>query len=106
MRWDAVIDLVSVTYGQDELRQQVAVPVKRTVFANEFTVGASEFYEAGQAGMRADREYQVRAVDYQGEELLEVAGERFRVVRVRRAGEFVRLVCEHRAGVSADDEVS
>lgn len=39
MRYDAVVQLIAVTYTTDAIGQQVAHQTPRTVYANEFVVG-------------------------------------------------------------------
>lgn len=95
MRYDKVITLVAETFTTDAIGQQVPVETSREVFANEFSLAATEFYAAGAAGLKPERVWQVRAADYAAERLVDAEGIRFAVVRIdRRGAEFVRLVCE------------
>ena len=68
----------------------------RRVFANERTLSAAEFYEAGRTGLRPEREYQVRSCDYGGEGLLVVDEVEYNIVRTERRGEWTVLVCERK----------
>ena len=94
MRFDKVIDLVAQTYAKDAIGQEVAAPVSRQVFANEFSLSSAEFYNAGQSGLKPERQYQIRSCDYQDETLLSVDGVAYQIIRVDRRGEWVRLVCQ------------
>lgn len=98
MRYDRVIKLISMSYSADAIGQETGTPTARTIYANEFSIGAAEFYEAGRAGLKADREYQVRAIDYQDEGLLSVDGVEYQIIRVDRRGEWTRLVCQRNVG--------
>jgi SPP1 family predicted phage head-tail adaptor len=106
VRYDQVISLVTLTYTKDELQQQVSVATSREVFANEFTLSAAEFYEAGRAGMKPEREFEIRAEDYEDEALAEVGGVAYQVVRTIRKGQWVRLVLERKVGNTSGDLVS
>lgn len=106
MRFDKVISLVTLTYTKDDLQQQVSVASSREVFANEFTISAVEFYEAGRAGMKPEREFEVRAEDYDDESLASVDGVAHQVVRTIRKGQWVRLVLERKVGNTSEDLVS
>jgi hypothetical protein len=105
VRFDRVISLVTLTYTKDDLQQQVATPLTRDVFANEFTISASEFYEAGRAGMKPEREFEIRAEDYDDESLASVDGVAYQVVRTIRKGQWVRLVLERKVGNTSGDLV-
>jgi SPP1 family predicted phage head-tail adaptor len=63
------------------------------VWARILSVGYSEFYRASQIGMTADVKAEVRACDYDGETIVEIAGKRYAVLRTysSKTGEFVEL---------------
>jgi len=98
MRFDTVIELIAVTYTPDAIGQEIATKTPRTVFANEFSVGAGEFYDAGRSGLKAERQYQVRSIDYNDETLLSVDGVEYNVIRPARRGEWTVLTCERVVG--------
>lgn len=94
MRFDAVIDLIALTYTQDAIGQEVAARASRQVYANEFAVSSAEYYDAGRNGMKPERQYQVRSVDYADEKLLTVDGLEYEIVRTQRRGEWTLLSCQ------------
>lgn len=94
MRFDAVIDLIATTFETDAIGQQVATKTPRTIFANEFSVSAREYYDAGAQGMKAERQYQVHTVDYAGETLMAVDDVEYNIIRPERRGDWTRLTCE------------
>lgn len=98
MRFDAIITLVAPGgFASDAIGQQVpADPVRRTIHANEFAVSATESYAAGAQGLKADCQYQVRSIDYEGEELFEVGDVEYTIIRVERRGEWTRLTGERK----------
>lgn len=94
MRFDNVIDLIAVTYAPDAIGQEVATKTSRTVYANEFSVGSAEFYDAGRSGFKAERSFQMRACDYSDEPLLVADGVEYSVIRQSRRGEWAVLTCQ------------
>jgi hypothetical protein len=91
MRFDKVIELIAVTYASDAIGQEVATKTPRTVFANEFA---------------AERQYQVRSVDYNDEALLAVDGVEYTIIRPARRGEWTTLTCERAVANEAEASVS
>lgn len=107
MRFDAVINLITVTYAGDSIGRQVATPVSRQVYANEFTLSASEFYDAGRNGLKPECVYQVRSCDYAGETLMSVGDVEYAIIRPAKKGEWTTLTCERKVGnVPPAEEVS
>jgi len=87
-----------MSYAADSIGQETETPTARLVYANEYTMSATENYEAARAGLKPEREFQLRAIDYADEALVSVDGVEYRVVRAAYSGEWVRLVCERRMG--------
>ncbi len=54
MRHNEVIDLLTVTYATDPLGNQIETEIPRTIFANEFGVSSSEFYDAAAQGLKPE----------------------------------------------------
>lgn len=95
MLWRDTIDLVSVTYQQDDNGEWVADETKRQVMADKQSVRQSEFYQAAMAGLRPEIMFLIRSVEYQGEQQLEYDSRRYNIIRTYdKDGEFTELVCE------------
>lgn len=94
MRHNQVIYLQSVTVTEDEIGNQVETVTERMVFANEIAVTAEEFYNAGQAGLRPTKRFEIYAFEYQGEERLKHDGTVYRIIRTETRGEKTRITCE------------
>lgn len=103
-----VLTLISVTYKQDasgryeqdDLGQLVTNEALRDVFCNVTSVSASEFFEAGRAGIRPELRATLFAFDYHGETVVELEGVRYGVYRTYLGkGETVELYLERKAGV-------
>jgi hypothetical protein len=99
MRFKEVISLISVTYTEDEIGNRIEVPVERKIFANEFSVGASEYYNAALVGLRPAKQFEIYSFEYRGEDRLKHDGALYRIIRVETRGERTRLTCER---VAAD----
>lgn len=97
MRFDSVAELYSETLQADPKGNMIRVKGEpREVFANRYEVGMSSYMAAQEAGLHADAEIQVRAIDYQGEEIALMDGIEYTVERVQDSGEFVRLTLARR----------
>lgn len=98
MRFSTVIELIAVSYTQDELGQQVPAKTRRQIYANEFTVGSAEFYDARAQGLKPECQYQIRSEDYAGETLCAIGGDEYNIIRPEKRGEWTRLTCERVLG--------
>lgn len=99
MRHNQVIYLIGVTITEDEIGNQIETLTEREVFANELTVGATEFYNAAAAGLRPSKQFEMYSFEYQDEDRFRHEGTVYRIIRAPAKGEKVRLVGER---VAAD----
>lgn len=97
MRFASVIELVAESAASDPIGQQVVSKTARRVFANEFAVSSSEFYDAAQFGLKPSRRFQIRAVEYDGERVATVDGDEYTVLRCETRGEWATLTLERKA---------
>lgn len=95
-----VVKLVSITFEFDELAQQIEVKSERTVFANKKSVSQSEFFNAGQVGLKPQFVFQIRLSEYGGEGELIFNNKSYSIYRTYEKGENIELYCEVRAGVN------
>ena len=75
------ISLISKTYNLNAIGVPVATEEKIDVFAIKSSVNRSEFYDAGQIGLKPQACFTVRITDYHDEEELEADGERWSIYR-------------------------
>lgn len=95
-----VITLIQTTYTVDKIGQQVPVEIGRDVFCNVSSVSASEFFDAGRAGIKPEYRVTMFAPDYEQEEIVELDGKRYGVYRTYLGqNETVELYLERKAGV-------
>lgn len=101
MRWNDTATLVGAPsrYQDEAGAWHTGEPTEREVFCNRRSVGATEWGTAIDAGLRADAEVQLRAIDYAGEKSVRFGGELYSVERVVEAssGELVRLTLGKKA---------
>lgn len=89
-----VIKLVSKTFTKDEYLQEIETKTERTVFADKQSVSQSEFFAAGQSGLKAQYKFVVRLSEYKGENELLFEGKSYTIYRTYELGENIELYCE------------
>ena len=75
------ISLISKSYTIDSIGVPVATETKKSVYAIRSNLNQSEFYEAGQQGLKPYGVYAVRITEYNGEDEIEVGTKRLTVYR-------------------------
>jgi len=99
MLFKDIIDLVAITTAKDPDGFPVTTETKRTIFADKKSVRQSEFYQAAAQNIKLELMFDVRSIDYQGEELLEYERQRYKIVRTYdKDGELTELVCSRLEG--------
>ena len=93
------ISLISKSYTIDSIGVSVAAETKKSVYAIRSNINQSEFYEAGQQGLKPYGVYAVRITEYNGEDEIEVGTKRLTVYRTyTRADGRVELYATDRKG--------
>lgn len=95
-----VVKLITVSFKLDELAQQIEVKNERTVFANKKSVSQSEFFNAGQVGLKPQYLFEIRLSEYGGEGELVFNNKSYSIYRTYEKGENIELYCEARLGVN------
>lgn len=75
------ISLISKSYTINSIGVSVATETKKSVYAIKTNINQSEFYEAGQQGLKPYGAYAVRITEYNGEDEIEVGTKRLTVYR-------------------------
>lgn len=89
-----VVELISVAWEQSPSGAPKPIETPRQVFANKRSVRQSEFYAAAMVGLRPEIMFEVRTIEYNGEEKLEYQGKRYDILRTYdKNGEITELVC-------------
>lgn len=95
-----VITLIKVDYEADTIGNLTPVESRREVFCNRASVGQSEFFKAGEVGLKAELKVTMFEPDYEGETLAEINNIRYSVYRTFvRADELIELYLERKVGV-------
>ena len=100
--WSDVVYLVELTEGTDDDGfPGIVEGEKKQVFANKKSIRSSEYYQAKQSGIDLAFTYEIRSIDYDGEEKLyhslDVGEKPHEIERTYEKGEFVELICKRKA---------
>ncbi|ARK32133.1 phage head closure protein [Halalkalibacter krulwichiae] len=96
--WSDVVYLISLVEGQDnEGFPSIVESEPKQVFANKKSVRSQEYYMAKQAGVELSLMFEVRSIDYNGEEQLIYNELSHDVERTYEKGEFIEVVCKRRS---------
>lgn len=99
MTVSGVAYLISRTYTQDAICQQISTETRREVFCEVGGIRQSEFFSAGQSGLKSQLMLKVFSDDYEGEDLVEVDGVRYGIYRTYPAKHgWTELYLEKKAG--------
>lgn len=94
-----VCKLVTSVFAADDIGQRMPTETEREVYCTVESVGASEFFKAGEAGLKAEYKITMFFGDYAGEETLIYNGVRYGVYRTyRRKNDKLELYVERKAG--------
>lgn len=94
MRHHDIIDLISVTIVEDELGNQIEQESSRQVFANQFEISTSEYYQAASQGLKAEKRFEIYTFEYQNESKFRYEGIEYQIIRTQIKGEKIRLTGE------------
>lgn len=90
--WSDVISLIGLEEGLNENGfPEIVEGEPREVFANRLEIYTNEHYQAKQSGINIQFKFEIRAVEYEGEEVVEYNGERYNVERRFEKSEFIEL---------------
>lgn len=94
MRHNQIIKLINVIVTEDAIGNQIASTTERTVYANEYYISQSEFYNAAVADLKPEKQFEIYSYEYQDEPKLEHDGKVYNVIRTEKRGDKTRLTCE------------
>lgn len=103
---DCEIVLISKTVtGTDALAQPVTTETRTSVLATEVPVSRSEFFAAGQIGIKPEYEFIVHPADYSGQTEIEITKDgntvRLKVYRTYESRpDELELYCEQAVGLN------
>lgn len=94
---DAV--LIGFTVKTNEYKQQIKVPTRTEIYVNEQSIGANEFFAAGEQGFKAEISLATALVDYDGQDSIEYHGKVYDIYRTAKRGDRVFLYLRSKVGV-------
>lgn len=97
---DSLITLVKKTYSFNDILEQVETETQTEVFASLRSVSRQEFAAAEQIGLSPEFMALTNAVNYSGEKVAIVNGERFAIYRTFRPNDSdeIELYCRREVG--------
>lgn len=98
--WSDVLKLIPLIEGTDDSGFPGIIEGKpRQVFANKKSIRSQEFYMAKQSGIELSYMFEIRTIDYNGEERVQFGedGIKYDVERTYEKGEFVELICKRKS---------
>lgn len=78
---DDLIELVSLTFTTDALKQRVPVEIQRSIWAHIQSVSKSEWFQGGQNGLQPSLVVDTNIANYQNEKTAIVHGKRYTIYR-------------------------
>lgn len=78
---DDLVELVSLSFTTDALRQRVPVESRRSIWAHIQSVSKSEWFQGGQNGLHPSLVIDTDVVNYNGEKTVIIQGKRYTVYR-------------------------
>ncbi|MDM5333432.1 phage head closure protein [Ureibacillus composti] len=93
-----VVKLISTSFTVDELFQEVEAKTEREVFADKRSASQSEFFNAGQIGLKPQYVFTIRLSEYADETELVYNGKTYSIYRTYEKGENIELHSEVRVG--------
>jgi head-tail adaptor len=101
MRHNRVIYLLTATVTGDAVGNQVEALVERKIYANEYSVSSSEFYNAALIGLKPSKAFEIYSYEYQDESRLKHDDIIYKITRTQARGDKLVLYCE-RAGADTN----
>lgn len=99
MTYDHELTLVSQTYTEDEIGNQIPVEERKTILCGLKSITRGEFYNAALAGLKPEITFVIHGYEYNGEKKLEFEGIRYNIIRTYSSNfEELELTCEKVVG--------
>lgn len=89
--WCDLVCLMGLTYVKDNLKQEIAVPVEREVYADVRSASQREFFEAGMIGLKAEKKIVIYSADYKDEKKVKYNNVVYDIYRTYEDGEKIEL---------------
>jgi len=100
---DTVINLVALNIEKNAFGEDVEEETLMPVFASIENVGRAEFFKASELALAPQFTARTAAINYSGQRILELDGQRFGIYRTFLDGDDIELYCEKKAGLDNGD---
>lgn len=89
-----ILNLIRTQQSVDDYGDLVTVETPRQVFCRVESIGTKEFYQAAATGLKPEIKFVLAdCYDYNGEQLIDYQGTRYRVLRTYRTGQELEITC-------------
>ncbi|WP_209121513.1 hypothetical protein [Alkalihalobacillus sp. BA299] len=100
MLWRDVVNLIPISTGQNDMGDITNTPTSKQVFANKLNYRNKAFYQAQANGLKPQITFEIKEIDYEGEQELEFNNKTYKIIDVYPLkNENIGLICE---GLSTD----
>lgn len=97
---DVIAYLVGFAITFDEYKREIKTETLTMVYGKKESISRAEFYNAGQAGLRADFRLTIAKIDYNDEIEIELDGQRYGIYRTYDVNaDYIELYCARKGGV-------
>jgi len=79
---------------EDEYGNQKEQPVERKIYANEYSVSSTEYYNAAVTGLRPEVAFEIYSFEYDGEKKFKYKGKEYNIIRTQGKGEKIIIIGE------------
>ncbi len=94
MLYKDIVDLITVTSGENDMGDPIETEALKQVFANKKSIRQSEFYQAAQTGLKPELMFEVRYSDYNKEQKLKYNDITYQIIRTyTKNDEMIELIC-------------
>lgn len=94
MMWRELISLRDITYSVNEYGDRIESANNQVVYANKKSIRQSEFYQAHAFGLKPELMFEVRTIEFAGQEQLMYNGKVYNIIRTySKNDEITELIC-------------
>lgn len=93
MLFNEVISLINTVNGENAMGDTITTSTEKDVFADKKSVSQNEFYQAASTGLKPEVKFEIRTVEYNGEQKLSYNGKEYSIIRTfEKDNEFTELI--------------
>lgn len=85
------LNLISLVITQDSIGNSIKAETSTTIFVDEYSIGAKEFYSAAQSGFKPDFLLKTFFGNYNNQPLADYKGKRYTIYRTYTKGDIIEL---------------